>query len=199
MNLPTTPTTPTTATTANVPAPSPSRRLLLAGATASAAIAAGAGWSWWQSQRPATVPGTPDGVPDFWDKTFASSADGQTVALRQFQHQPLLLNFWATWCPPCVAEMPLLNAFFQQQRAKGWQVLGIAIDKPAPVRQFLARQPVDFPVALASTEGSNLARTLGNLGGGLPFTLLLDAQGQVRQRKIGQVTAQLLQSWSSLR
>jgi peroxiredoxin len=187
-----------TPTTPNTPAPGQSRRLLLAGATATVAIAAGAGWNWWQSQRPAPVPGAPDGVPDFWDKTFTSPMEGQPVALRQFQHQPLLLNFWATWCPPCVAEMPLLNAFFQQQHANGWQVLGLAIDKPAAVQQFLARQPVDFPVALASTAGRDLARALGNLGGGLPFTVLLDANGQVRQRKIGQVTAQLLQSWSKL-
>ncbi len=178
-------------------AASPSRRLLL-GAAVTASVVAGAGGLWWQAQRPPAVPGSPDGVPDFWDKTFASSADGQTVALRQFQHQPLLLNFWATWCPPCVAEMPLLNRFYQQQRAKSWQVLGIAIDKPAPVRQFLARQPVDFPIALASIEGSDLARVLGNLGGGLPFSVLFDAQGQVRQRKIGQVTPQLLQTWTAL-
>ncbi len=175
----------------------PSRRWLL-GTAVAASVAVGVGGVWWQTQGPAPVLGSPDGVPDFWDKTFATPVEGQSLTLRQFQHQPLLLNFWATWCPPCVAEMPLLNRFYQQQRAKSWQVLGIAIDKPAPVRQFLARQPVDFPIALASIEGSDLARVLGNLGGGLPFSVLLDAQGQVRQRKIGQVTPQLLQSWTGL-
>lgn len=175
----------------------PSRRRLL-GTAFAASVAVGVGGVWWQNQGPAPVPGGPDGVPDFWDKTFATPVEGQFLTLRQFQHQPLLLNFWATWCPPCVAEMPLLNRFYQQQRAKSWQVLGIAIDKPAPVRQFLARQPVDFPIALASIDGSDLARALGNLGGGLPFSVLLDAQGQVRQRKIGQVTPQLLQSWTAL-
>lgn len=183
----------------HTPAAAPSRRLLLAGAATSTALLAGAGWNWWQAQRLASVPGSPDGIPDFWDKTFAHPNEGAPpLALRQFQHQPLMLNFWATWCPPCVTELPVLNQFFLQQQPKGWQMLGIAIDKPQAVRQFLARQPVGFAVGLASTEGRDLARALGNLGGGLPFTVLLDAKGQVRQRKIGQITPQLLQDWMAL-
>lgn len=174
------------------------RRLLLSGAVAATAVA-GAGWGWWQSQRSSPPSDTPEGIPQFWEKTFDTPLEGHSLALHTFQHRPLLLNFWATWCPPCVAEMPLLNHFFQQQQANGWQVLGIAVDKPVAVRQFLARQPVDFPVVLAPLEGADLARALGNLGGGLPFTVLLDANGQVRQRKIGQVTPQLLQSWTALR
>lgn len=182
------------------PAAEPSRRLLLAGAAASTALLAGAaGWHWWQTQRPASVLGSPEGIPDFWDKTFPQPNEGApAVALRQFQHQPLIVNFWATWCPPCVAELPILNRFFLQQQSKGWQMLGIAVDKPQAVRQFLARQPLGFSIGLASTEGRNLARDLGNLGGGLPFTVLLDASGQVRQRKIGQITPQLLQDWTAL-
>lgn len=183
---------------ANTASPKQQRRIVLASAVAATA-AVGLGWSQWQTPGPATPPGSPAGIPDFWDKTFAMPTEGGApLSLRQFQHQRLLLNFWATWCPPCVAELPLLDQFFQQQQANGWQVLGIAIDKPAAVRQFLSRQPVKFPVALATVEGSDLARALGNLGGGLPFTVLLNATGQVQQRKIGQVTAQLLQSWSAL-
>lgn len=178
--------------------PNQHRRRLLSGTVAATAIV-GAGWGWWHSQRANPASDTPDGAPNFWEQTFDTPTEGHALALRSFQHRPLLVNFWATWCPPCVAEMPLLNHFFRQQQANGWQVLGIAVDKPAAVRQFLARQPVDFPVALAPLEGSNLARALGNLGGGLPFTVLLDANGQVRQRKIGQVTPQLLQGWTALR
>jgi len=183
----------------NPTSPNQHRRFLLA-STVAATAAVGIGWSQWQNQGPASPPGSPNGVPDFWEKTFATPTEGAApLALRQFQHQPLLLNFWATWCPPCVAELPLLNQFFLQQQANGWQVLGIAIDKPAAVRQFLTRQPVEFPIVLATVEGSDLARALGNLGGGLPFTVLIAANGQVQQRKIGQVTAQLLQGWSALR
>ncbi|MFM8638500.1 MAG: TlpA disulfide reductase family protein, partial [Betaproteobacteria bacterium] len=80
--------------------------------------------------------------------------------------RPLLVNFWATWCPPCVREMPLLDNFYQQNKATGLQILGIAIDGASPVQAFLARSPVAFTLALAGADGSALARTLGNTGGG---------------------------------
>ena len=91
--------------------------------------------------------------------------------------------------------MPLLSAFYNENKANGWHLLGLAVDKPAPVTQFLARTPVSFPVALAGLEGTELSRTLGNNVGALPFSVLFDADGRIHQRKIGQLDAAELARW----
>jgi thiol-disulfide isomerase/thioredoxin len=109
--------------------------------------------------------------------------------MQSLKGRPLLINFWATWCPPCVEEMPLINAFFLQNQINGWQVLGLAVDKPAPVQAFLARSPLAFPVAMAGFNGTELSKSLGNLTGGLPFSLALDARGGIIQRKMGRLDA----------
>ena len=109
-----------------------------------------------------------------------------------------VINFWATWCPPCVEELPMLNAFYQTQRAKGWTVLGLAVDKEAAVSTFLQRMPLTFPIAIAGMQGAALSKELGNSAGGLPFTVLFDRHGAVQHRKMGQLHASDLQNWASL-
>ena len=109
--------------------------------------------------------------------------------------RPLLVNFWATWCPPCVEELPLLSAFYTENKANGLQLVGLAIDKAEPVSRFLARSPVSFPVALAGMEGVELTRELGNAAGGLPFSVLFDAGGRLRERKLGQLHEADLTAW----
>lgn len=133
-----------------------------------------------------------------WGMEF-EKPEGGVVALKSFSGKPLLLNFWATWCPPCVEELPMLNAFYREHAAKGWQVLGLAIDQPSAVRKFLARIPLEFPVGLAGLGGTDLGRSLGNLTGGLPFTVVLGGAGRVLHRKMGQVTPEDLRLWASLR
>ena len=90
----------------------------------------------------------------------------------------------------------MLSEFAARQGAQGIQVVGLAVDKAEAVQRFLQRQPVQFPVALVNQGGLALSRTLGNLQGGLPFTVLFDAKGQVRQRKIGELSSEDLASWS---
>ena len=133
-------------------------------------------------------------MPAVWEQSF-STPGGQPLAMAQFRGRPLILNFWATWCPPCVEELPLLNRFHAEHQAKGWQVVGLAIDQPSNVQKFLARMPLDFPVGLAGMGGTELGRALGNLQGGLPFTVLFDANGRVLQRKMGQLSADDLAQW----
>ncbi len=124
--------------------------------------------------------------------------EGGSLAMQSLSGKPLLLNFWATWCPPCVEELPMLNAFYRDHKARGWQVVGLAIDQPSAVRKFLTRIPLDFPVGMAGLGGTDLSRTLGNLTGGLPFTVVLGANGRVLHRKMGQITADDLQQWAKL-
>ena len=113
-----------------------------------------------------------------------------------FRSKPLVINFWATWCTPCIEEMPLLDAFFRQNASKSWQMVGLAIDQPSRVRQYLSQNAVSYPIGLAGMTGTNLGRLLGNAQGGLPFTLVLDGKGGVVQRKLGKLSAREIQAWA---
>lgn len=169
-----------------------SRRLWLTGAVAGVAAAAGAGFAWKRSQPQAV---DSSAQAQLWSQVF-ETPDGKPFAMADFKGRPVLLNFWATWCPPCIKELPMLSEFAQKQGAQGIQVVGLAVDKPESVLRFLQRQPVKFPVGIAIQGGLGLTRSLGNLQGGLPFTVLFDAQGQVKQRKIGELSSEDLVSWS---
>ena len=171
-----------------------SRRGLLYGAAAGLAAMAGAGAAWWH-YRPA---GGGDALPaDFWGSHF-DTPTGTNLGLESLRGHPLILNFWATWCPPCIEEMPMLSSFFQQNSSNGWQVLGIAVDKLAQVQAFLAHNPVSYPVALAGMTGLDLSQNLGNTAGGLPFTVLVGADGQIRGRKLGKLHGDDLAQWLKL-
>jgi thiol-disulfide isomerase/thioredoxin len=174
------------------------RRWMVGAAIGSAALAA-AGAFWWRSRSEdgASVP--PDAeLASFWATPW-TDPQGKSLNVQQFQGKPLLINFWATWCPPCVEELPLINAFFQQNRANGWQVLGLAVDRVDMVQKFLRQNPVDFPVAMAGLGGSELGRALGNVSGGLPFTVVVGGNGTIAQRKLGRVSSENLQQWAGLK
>jgi len=182
---------------ANVQAPALSRRSTVLGLAAVGATLAGAGVAWWSADTPA-VP-TSDGLGDaFWALQW-ETPQGGTLPMRSFLGKPVLLNFWATWCPPCVEELPLINNFYRQNKASGWQVLGLAVDKLAPVQAFLRAHSLDFPVAMAGLSGAELARTLGNASGGLPFSVILGGQGTVLHRKLGRLTSADLEAWVRLK
>jgi len=168
--------------------------------------AAGAGWRLFgptaDPQGAGASPGGPlagadaGAVAQLWALRVPRPGGGE-LALGDFRGRPLLVNFWATWCPPCVKELPDLDRFHTAYAASGWQVVALAIDGPTAVRDFLARRPLGFPVGLAGLEGSTLARGLGNATGGLPFTVVLDAGGRITRRKLGATTYSELQSWAS--
>lgn len=180
--------------TAPAPAGPTRRRLLYAGVAGVAAVAGGALglWKW----RAATGPD--DAAAVLWPLSFDTPA-GTTLAMQSLRGKPLVLNFWATWCPPCVEELPLLDAFYRENSPKSWQVVGLAIDQPSAVRNFLTRTPVSFPIVLGGLGGTDLGRSLGNLAGGLPFTVVIGAGGQVLQRKMGRLTPADLARWAQLR
>jgi thiol-disulfide isomerase/thioredoxin len=170
------------------------RRLLYAGVAGAAGLA-GAGLAWWK-WRPDDA--SQDAAAALWPLSF-DTPTGSTLAMQTLRGKPLLLNFWATWCPPCVDELPLLDYFYRQNASNGWQVVGLAIDQPSAVRSFLERTPISFPVGLAGLGGTELSKALGNLAGGLPYTVVVAASGQVVQRRIGRVTTAELAQWGRLR
>lgn len=172
------------------------RRTWTVGAVALAAAGLGALWSSRRHATPETA-GTP-APTDLWNNHFTDLSGGQIV-LADRRGRPLVLNFWATWCPPCVKEMPELDRFAAAQGNDGWQVLGLAIDQPAAVRQFLAKTPVRFPVALAGDQGLRWVQALGNVAGGLPFTVVFNADGRVIHRKLGPTSHDELSGWAATR
>ena len=171
------------------------RRRWLVGAVAGTAALGGAGLAWWRYQPHGMGQGVESAL---WAMEFAGLGS-QTLAMGTLQGKPLMINFWATWCPPCVEELPLLSAFYQENAAKGWQVLGLAVDQIDPVKRFLAKTPVSFPVAMAGVSGIDLVKSLGNLSGGLPFTVVLGSDGSVLHRKMGIVSAEDLRGWAGLK
>ena len=162
----------------------PNRRHWLVGAVAGTATLAGMGLAWRSLEKTPA----PQGLDSaFWQLEFATPG-GPALSMQSLRGRPLLLNFWATWCPPCIEELPLLSSFYKENSANGWQVLGLAVDELEPVRRFLAHAPVSFPIALAGISGVGLSKSLGNLIGGLPFTTVIDRNEKIVHRKMGKVT-----------
>ncbi|GAB4210944.1 MAG: hypothetical protein Fur007_00190 [Rhodoferax sp.] len=160
-------------------------------------VGVGAGLAWRTRQRLAQGGASSVGEPvdpAFWQQSL-NRPDGVALLLSAFQGRPLVLNFWATWCPPCVEEMPLLNSFYQQNKDKGWQVLGLAVDQAAPVQRFIAQNDIAFPVAMAGFAGIELSKRLGNTQGALPFTVVFSAAARVVHRKMGRVNASDVLAW----
>lgn len=121
---------------------------------------------------------------------------GAEQAFAQWSGRPLLINFWATWCAPCVEEMPVLDAFAARQGASGVQVIGVALDDPDEVGKFLDRVSVDYPILLGGHPGvDDLSVVLGNRRSVLPFSVLVDADGRLAATAFGDFDAAELAAW----
>ncbi len=166
------------------------RTSLMAGVAGTAALAGVGAWWWQAGQQPQPIDAA------FWQLKLPRP-DGGELDMASLRGQPLIINFWATWCAPCIKELPDLDAFARAHRAQGWRVVGLAVDKPEPVAQFLRRTPLSIEIGIAGFDGTELAQQLGNPRAVLPFTLMVDAQGRVRQRKLGATTLAELQGWAA--
>jgi thiol-disulfide isomerase/thioredoxin len=112
---------------------------------------------------------------------------GKPQTLAPYKGRVLVVNFWASWCGPCVAEMPELVRLHDRYAKKGIAFIGIGVDSSQNVQNFLKKIPVDYPIFVSGFGGADLARSLGNTAGALPFTVVIDANGVVRSTKLGQV------------
>ena len=130
------------------------------------------------------------------DALFAATlndATGKPIALDSYKGKVLVVNFWATWCPPCREEMPELSTLSKELALKNIAVIGIAVDDAESIKGFQKETPVAYPLLEAEVEGAPLATGLGNDKGVLPFTVLIDEKGQVFKRFYGKINrAQLL-------
>lgn len=156
-------------------------RLLAAVALLSAIIGAYFGIRYWHPAAPnSTAVGAlfSQSLPDI---------QGKPQSLAQWKNKKLIVNFWATWCAPCVEEMPELSALQQEIADRNIQVLGIGIDSASNITEFASKYKIHYPLYIAGMNGVELSRQFGNQTGGLPFTVLIGSDGDVRKTYLGRL------------
>lgn len=114
--------------------------------------------------------------------------DGRLQAVSQWRGKILVINFWATWCPPCLKEIPEFIQWQDTYRVKNLQFVGVAIDDRDSVAEYLQRVAINYPILIAGDEGSVLAHQLGNIINAVPFTVIVDQQGRIVHRQPGELT-----------
>lgn len=125
---------------------------------------------------------------------------GQTVALSSLHPgRPLLVNVWATWCGPCIEEMPELQRYAASQGTTGVQVVGIALDDADSVAAFLRKIPVSYPILLQAPGPADAGVRLGNPRGVLPYSVLVSADGTLLKQRIGPFVGGEIQAWAQSR
>jgi thiol-disulfide isomerase/thioredoxin len=132
------------------------------------------------------APGVTGPVADLYKQTLPD-AKGAATALARYKGKPLLVNFWAPWCGPCVQEMPELSALAAGDEGKKLQVIGIGIDTPSNIAEFSDKFKISYPVFVAGMAGTDLSRQFGNSAGGLPYTVLIGADGQIKKTYLGRL------------
>lgn len=150
-----------------------------------AILAAGAGY--WLRQT--TLPtGPTDAAQTEVAKLRAlrlADADGQWRTLGDWQGKILVVNYWATWCPPCLEEIPAFVRLNRRYADAGVQFVGISIDSVDKIREFRSTKKIDYPLLIGSMEVMQATAAMGNAARALPFTLILDGQGVLRETKLG--------------
>ena len=106
--------------------------------------------------------------------------------MSEWQGKIRVINFWATWCPPCLKEIPEFIALQEQYATKGLQFIGIAIDDQDPVGEYLATIKINYPILISGDTGIGLAHQLGNIVDAVPFTVVVNQQGQIIYRHQGE-------------
>ena len=134
-----------------------------------------------------------EGVEQLPEFSFPD-VDGNTRSSSEWNQKILVINFWATWCPPCREEMPLFVELQKSYAEKGVQFVSIAIDEPELVRDFHDVYEINFPTMLGGMEAIKLANKLGNRFDSLPFTAIFDRNGKTHHIQAGQMTREVLTS-----
>jgi thiol-disulfide isomerase/thioredoxin len=115
---------------------------------------------------------------------------------HDYAGRPLLINVWASWCGPCLEEMPELDRYARAQGEEGVQVIGLALDTPENIHQFLTRVPVAYPILVDTPGPADASVWLGNRKGVLPYSVLVGADGRILKQKVGPFDAGEIDSWS---
>lgn len=113
---------------------------------------------------------------------------GETRRLSDWQGKVRLINFWATWCPPCRRELPTFQALQDEYAAQGFQVITIAIDDPDSVAQLASELDLRFPLLAHETRTLSVAREYGNTRDVMPYSVVLDRDGRIVEQHAGELT-----------
>jgi peroxiredoxin len=157
-----------------------------------AAMALAAGFT--LAARHFSTGGTGTSAEAFFARTF-NDLEGQPTEMARWKDRVVVLNFWATWCPPCVEEMPDLQRVHDEYADRGVTVVGLGIDSPSALKRFRDEHLLSLPLFAAGAGGSELAKALGNPSGALPYTVLVDRKGRIVQARLGQVKPAELRRW----
>ncbi|WP_412851875.1 TlpA family protein disulfide reductase [Ectothiorhodospira shaposhnikovii] len=179
------------------PQSGPSRRYLLPILLTLALIsgtAASFGFSLFSSGKQADSALTGSGMlgqqrPDF----ILPDMQGRERTISEWDNQVVLVNFWATWCPPCRKEMPTFVEMQEAHEAAGFTIVAVAIDEHQAVRDFMDTHMVNFPVLIGEDTAMDVARRYGNRFGSLPYSVLLDREGRIRYIHAGELTRATLE------
>jgi thiol-disulfide isomerase/thioredoxin len=146
----------------------------------------------------ATVPASALAPGDPMPAFTLPDLDGMPVQFPdRFLGRPLLINVWASWCAPCIEEMPELARFAARHADSGPQVVGLALDTHEAVLDFLGNVPVYYPIVLETPGPADASVKLGNSQGLLPYSVLVDAQGRVVKQKLGPFKAGEIDEWAA--
>ncbi len=138
--------------------------------------------------------------PIYIDSFVLDDLDGQPLDILDLHNQePLIINFWATWCAPCRKEMPLLNNYYLTRNSDQANVLGIAIDDVDQVNSFIAELGINFPVLVGQSEAYELMQTLGNTILTLPYTILVNSEGRIIWSKSTEIKREDLEQIQQLK
>lgn len=121
-----------------------------------------------------------------------AGVNGELWRASDFDGRPTLVNFWATWCVPCLREMPLLQSMAEKYPER-LNVVGIAVDEPGEVASFVERLGITYPILIGTSDVRETQRRYGNPGGMLPYSVLVDADGTIRWRHLGELDETALQ------
>ncbi|MEQ1557566.1 MAG: TlpA disulfide reductase family protein [Methyloglobulus sp.] len=113
---------------------------------------------------------------------------GKQHSMTEWQGKVRVINFWATWCPPCLKEMPEFTNLQKQFADQGLQFIGIALDDSEPVKEFVNSNKINYPILLGQDQGTKIAHSLGNLVDTVPFTVIIDKQGMIVKSKMGVIS-----------
>lgn len=121
-----------------------------------------------------------------------ATLDGKTLSLASLKGRWVLINFWASWCAPCIDELPNLVRAQDQYGGLGLKIIGPALDDASAVKPMLERFKINYPVTADFASGDLAMRAFGNDKGALPFTVLIDPDGFVVERNLGGMSAEQL-------
>ena len=114
--------------------------------------------------------------------------ENKTRDVKEWDGKVLMINFWATWCPPCRREMPAFIELQEKYQDKGFTIIGIALDEKQAVIDFTDPMGMNYPILMAEQEGVVISKAYGNNLGVLPYTVIVDRKGNIIHRQRSELT-----------